>query len=200
MNKVSMEQREAIVREALAKRDAIVAGEAAPRCVATDMIDAAMIAMKDIVPPLRRSDCQKLIHAALSVIPAPTARDLTAWEIQQANAEWLNGSDTFAEFWAGAVYGIRKFREVNRLGDSMAPAQDTAELAPQQADPAALPVEAERDAPVESHLAHARYEYVRKLSPRQFTELWTRNINGEGAFDDLVDAAIDAAMVVNNGD
>lgn len=35
-----------------------------------------------------------------------------------------------------------------------------------------------------------RYEFVRTLNPRQFTELWTRNINDQGFFDDLVDAAM----------
>jgi hypothetical protein len=124
MTKVTMEQREAIVREAIDTRDAIAAGGLpASRCVATEMIDAAMIAMKDIVPPLRRSDCQKLIHAALSAMPAATARDLNAWEIQQAKTEWLGNSDTFEEFWAGAVYGIRKFREVNALNQPKEPQQ-----------------------------------------------------------------------------
>lgn len=33
-----------------------------------------------------------------------------------------------------------------------------------------------------------RYEKVRKLSPRQFAEIWDRNIKGEGTFDELVDA------------
>lgn len=32
----------------------------------TEMIDAAMVEMKHIHPPLRRSDCQRLIRAALS--------------------------------------------------------------------------------------------------------------------------------------
>lgn len=36
-----------------------------------------------------------------------------------------------------------------------------------------------------------RYEHVRRLNPRQFTELFDRSLRGEGAFDDLVDAAID---------
>ena len=35
--------------------------------------------------------------------------------------------------------------------------------------------------------AAQRYEKVRCLNPRQFKELWDRNIRGEGAFDDLVD-------------
>jgi hypothetical protein len=34
------------------------------------------------------------------------------------------------------------------------------------------------------------YRYVRTLNPRQFTDLWTRNLNGTGAFDDLVAQAI----------
>ena len=32
----------------------------------TAMIDAAMVEMKNIVPPLRRSECRKLIRAALA--------------------------------------------------------------------------------------------------------------------------------------
>jgi len=33
-----------------------------------------------------------------------------------------------------------------------------------------------------------RYEKLRKLTPRQFSELWLRHINGDVHFDDLVDA------------
>lgn len=32
-----------------------------------------------------------------------------------------------------------------------------------------------------------RYEIVRNLNPRQFAELYARNLAGEGAFDALVD-------------
>lgn len=39
-------------------------------------------------------------------------------------------------------------------------------------------------------IANARYEYVRRLSPRAFSELWQANLRGEGAFDDLVDWGI----------
>lgn len=53
-----------------------------------------------------------------------------------------------------------------------------------QAARSAAPAVDARDA------AAARYEYVRKLNPRQFTELYIRNLNGQGAFDDLVDAAM----------
>lgn len=42
-----------------------------------------------------------------------------------------------------------------------------------------------------NRLAHDRYEYLRRLNPRQFQELYQRNINGEGAFDDLVDRLIE---------
>jgi DNA repair exonuclease SbcCD ATPase subunit len=38
--------------------------------------------------------------------------------------------------------------------------------------------------------AHARYEHVRRLNVRQFADLFERNLHGEGAFDDLVDAAL----------
>ena len=46
--------------------------------------------------------------------------------------------------------------------------------------------------PVESveRDAARRYEFVRKLSPRQFADLWQRNVAGEGQFDALVDAAL----------
>jgi hypothetical protein len=37
---------------------------------------------------------------------------------------------------------------------------------------------------------HERYEYLRTLAPVYYSDLWSRNINGEGSFDDLVDAAI----------
>lgn len=48
---------------------------------------------------------------------------------------------------------------------------------------------------LESKLAEAkkgadRYEYIRKLNPHKFANLWRKNINGEGLFNDLVDAAI----------
>ena len=40
------------------------------------MIDAAMVEMANISPPLRRSECQRLIRAALSAAPAPQARTI----------------------------------------------------------------------------------------------------------------------------
>ena len=36
-------------------------------------------------------------------------------------------------------------------------------------------------------IAHARYEYVRRLSPRAFAELWQAHINGNQKYDDMVD-------------
>jgi hypothetical protein len=48
----------------------------------------------------------------------------------------------------------------------------------------------ERDALL---VGDARYEYLRRLTPRQFAELHERNIKGEGRFDELVDGAISAA-------
>lgn len=35
-----------------------------------------------------------------------------------------------------------------------------------------------------------RYEAVRLLNPRQFAELYARNLAGEGAFDELVDELV----------
>lgn len=48
---------------------------------------------------------------------------------------------------------------------------------------------------LESQLAEAkkgtaRYEFIRKLHPHEFACLWRKNINGEGLFDDLIDAAM----------
>ena len=42
-------------------------------------------------------------------------------------------------------------------------------------------------------LAERRYEFVRKLNPRSFAELYERNIRGEGQFDYLVDNAMKPA-------
>jgi predicted RNase H-like nuclease (RuvC/YqgF family) len=38
--------------------------------------------------------------------------------------------------------------------------------------------------------SHDRYEYLRRLNPRQFSELCQSNIRGDGTFDDLVDRRI----------
>jgi hypothetical protein len=43
--------------------------------------------------------------------------------------------------------------------------------------------------------AQRRYEYLRTLNPQQFQELWTRNLNGKGGFDDLVDAAMQSRLL-----
>lgn len=42
-----------------------------------EMIDAAMVEMANIHPPLKRSECQRLIRAALSAAPAPQAQGET---------------------------------------------------------------------------------------------------------------------------
>jgi hypothetical protein len=41
----------------------------------------------------------------------------------------------------------------------------------------------------ELFIASARYEYLRKLNPREFAALWKRNIETGTHFDDLVDQA-----------
>ena len=38
--------------------------------------------------------------------------------------------------------------------------------------------------------SHARYEYMRKLTPRLFNVFWVKNLHGYAPFDDLIDAAI----------
>jgi hypothetical protein len=35
--------------------------------------------------------------------------------------------------------------------------------------------------------AHERYEKLRKLNPRQYSDLWCRCLNGDYHFDELVD-------------
>jgi hypothetical protein len=40
---------------------------------------------------------------------------------------------------------------------------------------------------LEMEMYRNRYETVRKLTPRQFADLYQRNLNGEGTFDDIVD-------------
>jgi hypothetical protein len=37
-------------------------------------------------------------------------------------------------------------------------------------------------------IGHDRYEKVRRLNVHQFADLYTRNINGDARFDDLVDS------------
>lgn len=39
----------------------------------------------------------------------------------------------------------------------------------------------------ELRLAKRRYEKIRRMSPRQFSDLWSVGIAGEAHFDDLVD-------------
>jgi hypothetical protein len=58
--------------------DADVTGEAE-----TAMVDAAMVEMRNIVPPLRRSECRQLICAALSVAPTQIAVPLTDDQIYE---------------------------------------------------------------------------------------------------------------------
>ena len=41
--------------------------------------------------------------------------------------------------------------------------------------------------------AHARYELIRTLTPREFTMIWQENVAGCSRFDDLVDDAIRTA-------
>lgn len=44
--------------------------------------------------------------------------------------------------------------------------------------------------PSDGELNSQRYEYIRRLRPREFEILWMKNLQGEGTFDQLVDAAI----------
>jgi len=59
-----------------------------------EMIDAAMIEMRNIDPPLRRSDCERLIRAALSAVTAEI--DVLRKQIkilQSAENSWQSGYD-----------------------------------------------------------------------------------------------------------
>lgn len=57
----------------------------------TAMVDAAMVEMANIVPPLRRNECLRLIRAALSVDPAPAPRQpLSNQEIYTCYIEAAN--------------------------------------------------------------------------------------------------------------
>ena len=66
----------------------------------TQMVDAAMVEMKNITPPLRRSECERLIRAALITPPAAQPAEwvgLTEEEINKLRhlvdwtAEWSYG-------------------------------------------------------------------------------------------------------------
>lgn len=46
---------------------------------------------------------------------------------------------------------------------------------------------------------HLRYEALRKLTPRQFMQLWDRNLKGE-RFDDLVDELVTQNMPKSTAD
>ncbi|WXL23961.1 hypothetical protein WG219_11400 [Ectopseudomonas mendocina] len=59
----------------------------------TSAVDAAMVEMQNISPPLRRSECARLIHAALSRLnqqPASGGDDLTASDLIAAAAHRAN--------------------------------------------------------------------------------------------------------------
>lgn len=58
-----------------------------------EMIDAAMVEMANIHPPLERSECQRLIRAALTAAPAPhPTQPLLAHEVLKLNALWNKSS------------------------------------------------------------------------------------------------------------
>jgi hypothetical protein len=57
----------------------------------TARVDAAMVEMKNIHPPLRRSECERLIRAALA--SAPVAREAVSWEdVRDSLAMFLSGA------------------------------------------------------------------------------------------------------------
>ena len=66
------------------------------------MIDAAMVEMANIHPPLKRSECQRLIRAALSAAPAPQAQEpvlgtKTWFDGEKLITQNLTASDIYAE-------------------------------------------------------------------------------------------------------
>lgn len=44
----------------------------------------------------------------------------------------------------------------------------------------------------EAAQGHARYEALRCLNPRDYTEMWRRNLAGDARFDDMVDELLKA--------
>jgi len=44
----------------------------------------------------------------------------------------------------------------------------------------------------EAAQGHARYEALRCLNPREYTEMWRRNLAGDERFDDMVDELVKA--------
>lgn len=48
-------------------------------------------------------------------------------------------------------------------------------------------------------IVHARYEFVRTLTPRSFKKIWDENLKGVGSFDSLVDTAIKRTAVNGEG-
>ena len=67
----------------------------APADVLTQAVDAAMVEMKNIHPPLRRSECQRLIQAALNAAPAAPA-PITDAELDALMGFWPKSNPGFA--------------------------------------------------------------------------------------------------------
>ena len=44
----------------------------------------------------------------------------------------------------------------------------------------------------EAAQSHARYEALRCLNPREYTEMWRRNLAGDARFDNMVDELVKA--------
>ena len=57
----------------------------------TAMIDAAMLAMKGICPPLRRSECRQLIRAAFNAT-SPQAAQTEAHGLESLFSEWFDST------------------------------------------------------------------------------------------------------------
>ncbi len=81
--------------------DTIKAAErSSTRTLLTAAVDAAMVEMRNIDPPLRRSECERLITAALSGYPKPTV-GITPAQIEAAanTAAVAIGNDFTPGFW-----------------------------------------------------------------------------------------------------
>jgi hypothetical protein len=92
---------------------------------------------------------------------------------------------------------LNTYREYSRkqrtsCGDVLQEARDRFLDAEMEADAILAQLEGLNNAEDEFRKWWKRYEYLRRLTPRTFTDLWRKSLT-DGNFDDLVDAAIRGA-------
>jgi hypothetical protein len=93
------------------------AAQAAPAAGAVAMIamvDAAMVEMKNITPPIRRSECERLIYAALAAAPTPAAQADSTATPSQASIAWnalRDATDPLGEAGTRIMEHVRVFAQ-----------------------------------------------------------------------------------------